>query len=60
VTGVLYDEPGVEGLCHAIERFEDLRFDTAEIRRRATAFGPERFRRELTELLLKIHTEEHE
>ena len=60
VTGVLYDEPGVEGLCDAIERFEDMRFDTAEIRRRATAFGPERFRRELTELLLKIHTEEHE
>jgi glycosyltransferase involved in cell wall biosynthesis len=60
VTGVLYDDPGVDGLCGAIERFEGMRFDTAEIRRRATAFGPERFQRELSELLLSIDSKENE
>ena len=54
VTGVLYDEPGVDGLCGAIERFERMSFDSAEIRRRAATFGPERFRREMTELLVSI------
>jgi glycosyltransferase involved in cell wall biosynthesis len=60
VTGVLYDEPGVDGLCGAIERFERMSFDSAEIRRRATAFGPERFRREMTELLVSIDDKETE
>jgi glycosyltransferase involved in cell wall biosynthesis len=57
VTGVLYDEDGVEGLCRAIERFETLQFDEAEIRRRAEAFRPERFRQEISELLVKIDDE---
>jgi len=57
VTGILYDEDGVEGLCQAIERFEALQFDEAEIRRRAEAFRPERFRQEISELLVKIDEE---
>jgi glycosyltransferase involved in cell wall biosynthesis len=57
VTGILYDEGGVDGLCHAIERFEALQLDEAEIRRRAEAFRPERFRREISELLVKIDEE---
>ena len=54
VTGILYDKAGVQGLCDAIERFEQLEFDEAEIRRRARGFDPERFRRELSDLLLTI------
>jgi glycosyltransferase involved in cell wall biosynthesis len=57
VTGVLYEEDGVDGLCRAIERFEGLQFDEAEIRRRAEAFRPERFRQEISELLVKIDEE---
>jgi glycosyltransferase involved in cell wall biosynthesis len=57
VTGVLYDEDGADGLCRAIERFEGLQFDEAEIRRRAEAFRPERFRQEISELLVKIDEE---
>ncbi len=57
VTGILYDEGGVDGLCRAIERFEALQLDEAEIRRRAEAFRPERFRREISELLVKIDEE---
>jgi glycosyltransferase involved in cell wall biosynthesis len=57
VTGLLYDDPGVDGLCAAIERFEAMDFDEAEIRRRARAFGPERFRAEISELLVTIDEE---
>jgi glycosyltransferase involved in cell wall biosynthesis len=57
VTGVFYDDPSVQGLCDTIERFEQLDFDEAEIRRHASAFGPERFRREISELLVTIDDE---
>jgi glycosyltransferase involved in cell wall biosynthesis len=60
VTGILYDKPGVQGLCEAIERFEQLEFDEAEIRRRARGFGPERFRREISDLLATIDDERAE
>jgi glycosyltransferase involved in cell wall biosynthesis len=58
VTGVLYDDPGVDGLCAAIERFEGLDFDEATLRRKAAGFAPERFRRELGDLLLGLANEE--
>jgi glycosyltransferase involved in cell wall biosynthesis len=54
VSGVLYDDPSVDGLCAAIERFEGLHFDEAMLRRRAAGFAPERFRRELEGLLLGL------
>jgi glycosyltransferase involved in cell wall biosynthesis len=54
VTGVLYDDPGIDGLAGAIERFEGMRFDEAALRERARDFAPERFRRQLAELLMTI------
>jgi glycosyltransferase involved in cell wall biosynthesis len=57
VTGVLYDDPGVEGLSAAIERFETLTFDEGELRRRAAGFAPERFRSEIAGLLTTLDPE---
>jgi glycosyltransferase involved in cell wall biosynthesis len=57
-TGILYDESSVESLCAAIERFEATSFDEDELRRRAAAFSPERFRREISEFLMTLHAEE--
>ncbi len=42
-TGVLYDEPCVDGLVAAIRRFETLSFDEADLRANAQRFAPERF-----------------
>jgi glycosyltransferase involved in cell wall biosynthesis len=42
-TGVLYDEPTVDGLCEAILRFESLSLDEGRIRENAHRFGPQRF-----------------
>jgi glycosyltransferase involved in cell wall biosynthesis len=60
VTGVLYDDPGVEGLSAAIERFETLSFDDGELRRRAARFAPERFRSEIADLLTTLDGEARE
>jgi glycosyltransferase involved in cell wall biosynthesis len=57
VTGVLYDNPAVEGLTAAIERFEGLSFDEDTLRARARQFAPERFRSAVTELLMKLDTQ---
>jgi glycosyltransferase involved in cell wall biosynthesis len=54
VTGLLYDEPGVDGLVDAIERFEGMRFDEAVLRERAREFAPERFRRQMVDLLMTL------
>jgi glycosyltransferase involved in cell wall biosynthesis len=54
VTGVLYNDPGPDGLVGAIERFEDMRFDEAVLRERAREFSPERFRSELADLLMTL------
>lgn len=48
VTGVLFDEQSVAGLCGAIERFEALSLDPDVARENAVRFGPERFDRELS------------
>jgi glycosyltransferase involved in cell wall biosynthesis len=58
ITGILYEEPGVEGLCAAIERFESTSFDEQVLRDRAAAFSPERFRREISEFLMRLDAEE--
>ena len=57
VTGVLYDDPRVEGLSAAIERFETLSFDEGEMRRRAAGFAPGRFRSEIADLLTRLDGE---
>jgi glycosyltransferase involved in cell wall biosynthesis len=50
-TGVLFDEQTAAGLTHAIERFEGLALDEADMRASATRFGRERFRREMAEVI---------
>jgi glycosyltransferase involved in cell wall biosynthesis len=48
VTGVLFDEQSVAGLCGAVERFEALSLDPDAARENAVRFTPERFDRELS------------
>jgi glycosyltransferase involved in cell wall biosynthesis len=50
-TGLLYDEPTVDGLCEAILRFESLSLDERRIRDNARRFGPQRFMDEFSALL---------
>src|SRR3954452_1818384 len=52
-TRVLYDEPGVDGLCAAIERFEASGFVDRDLRDHAATFAPERFLREFGDVLLR-------
>jgi glycosyltransferase involved in cell wall biosynthesis len=56
-TGILYDEPGVEGLCAAIDAFEHADFDEATIRDNARGFSPERFRTEFAEAVEELAAE---
>ncbi len=48
VTGVLFSEQSVAGLCDAIERFEALSLDPDAARDNAARFGLERFDREFS------------
>jgi glycosyltransferase involved in cell wall biosynthesis len=50
-TGVLFGEQSAASLARAIERFEGLALDEAEVRANAARFGRERFRREMTEAI---------
>ncbi len=50
-TGVLYAEPGPDGLTRAIDRFRGLRFNEQEIVRNAARFSRGRFRQRLGEAL---------
>jgi FkbM family methyltransferase len=50
-TGVLYDDPSVDGLCAAIRAFEAREFDEAAIRDNARGFSAERFRAEFAEII---------
>ena len=46
-TGVLFDEQSVESLNNAIEKFEKMRFNYAEISDHASKFSKERFEKEI-------------
>ena len=48
VTGLLFGEQTVAGLCEAIERFEAMSLDPDAARENAARFTPERFDRELS------------
>jgi len=50
-TAVLYEDPSVHGLVQAMEEFESMSFHEDAIRDNARRFGPERFLRELGDLL---------
>lgn len=51
VTGVLFGDQTVAGLCRAIERFERLALDSDAARENAARFGPERFDAELSAVI---------
>jgi glycosyltransferase involved in cell wall biosynthesis len=53
-TGVLYDEPSVDGLAQAILRFESMAFDERELRANAGRFGPDRFAAAFGDLLSQL------
>jgi glycosyltransferase involved in cell wall biosynthesis len=50
-TGVLFDGQNPDGVGSGIERFEQLRLDPRPMRENAKRFGPERFRREMAEVI---------
>lgn len=52
VTGVLYDEPGVDALVAAIERFEGLELDDGDLREHAARFSADRFLEDFGRTLL--------
>ena len=52
VTGVLYDQPDVEGLMGAIRHFETLELSDTDVRRNSLRFSPERFEEEFASAVL--------
>ena len=50
-TGVLYEDGSVDGMCAAIERFEELSLDDRVLRANATRFAPDRFDAAFSQLL---------
>jgi glycosyltransferase involved in cell wall biosynthesis len=46
-TGVLYEQPGAAGLAAAIQRFEGLALDDAQLRANAARFGRPRFHEQM-------------
>jgi glycosyltransferase involved in cell wall biosynthesis len=50
-TGVLFGEQTAAGLAAAIERFEGLQLDGAQVRENARRFGRERFRAEMADVI---------
>jgi glycosyltransferase involved in cell wall biosynthesis len=53
VTGVLYDDPSPAGLAAAIERFEALEPEDADLRANARRFAPEVFHEAMGNVLLQ-------
>jgi len=53
-TGVFFDEPRVESLIEAVERFDRIVFDRGVIRAHAERFGGDRCRRELERVIREI------
>jgi glycosyltransferase involved in cell wall biosynthesis len=44
-TGVLYEEPGIEGLSHALDKFKDMNFNKTTIRANAIKFSRDSFKK---------------
>jgi len=51
VTGALFGDPTVQGLCSAIERFEGLTLADRDLRQRAARFTPQRFADRFVEVI---------
>lgn len=59
-TGVFFNEPTVESLVQAINRFDAMEFDTKKLRARAEQFSNERFRKEVAAFAQKALAERGE
>jgi glycosyltransferase involved in cell wall biosynthesis len=57
ITGVLFEEPGVDGMRAAIERFESLELSEAAVRDNARAFGPAHFADGMRHVLSEVACE---
>jgi glycosyltransferase involved in cell wall biosynthesis len=53
VTGVLFEDQDVEGVCEGIRRFEAAELDDADLRDNARRFRPEAFREAFGELVVE-------
>ena len=59
-TGILFDEPTVESLAKAIEKFEKHgKWDMPAIKRHAEKFGKDRFKKEILEFVEKVFLRLH-
>jgi len=58
VTGVLFNEQTTGSMMQAIEKFETLTFDVAELRRQGEKFGEDRFRREIRDAVNQAYSGE--
>lgn len=47
-TGFLYEEPGIEGLIAALDKFKDMNFNKATIRANAIKFSRNSFKKEIS------------
>jgi glycosyltransferase involved in cell wall biosynthesis len=54
-TGLLYDEPSVEGLIQALHAFDPGRYELAALRARAVQFDREAWKERLRDLVLEAH-----
>jgi glycosyltransferase involved in cell wall biosynthesis len=55
VTGVLFDEQSVDGLCDAVCRADHIDFDPIRIRAHASRFDTEVFRSDIARAIAEVH-----
>lgn len=58
-TGLYFDEPTVQSLCHVLERFQDT-FDPQVLRAHAARFDIAEFKQKLYEVVARRYTEHQE
>lgn len=56
-TGILFDDLSVGGLRQAIEKFEKTSFNPAILHQHALQFAEQSFKKQITQLIKKQHTE---
>jgi glycosyltransferase involved in cell wall biosynthesis len=56
-TGIFFDEPVAESLASVLRTFDASRYDAAVLRAHAEKFSPERFVRQLREIVERVYAE---
>jgi glycosyltransferase involved in cell wall biosynthesis len=51
ITGIFFAEQTVDSLCEAIQKLENIKIDSNEIRRKALQFSTERFKVNFMEMI---------